>query len=87
MVRRIVETNDVCGLESLLGEVVELFCCRYIYRGTLVGVNDYHVELGDDSGIVYETGPLTEPSKDFQRLPNINVTRGSIESFVKYPAA
>lgn len=81
--KRIVECEDG-GLEGLLGKTVIVFACRYIYRGTLVGVNDFNIELGDDSGIVYETGPLDGPSKDFQAFPNVSVAKAAIESFKEY---
>ena len=70
------------GLESLLGQIVTLFCGIYIYTGKLVGVNDSCVKLGD-AKIVYETGELTTKTwKDAQSLPgDWYVQRQSIESF------
>ena len=70
------------GLESLLGEVVTLFCGVYIYSGKLVGVNETSVKL-EDAGIVYETGPFTDKDwADRQALPDCwYVTTQSIESF------
>jgi len=71
------------GLESLMGERVTLFCCRYIYTGKLVGVNTECILL-EDGGIVYETGELTTKEwKDYQKLPNqFYVQKNSIESFM-----
>lgn len=84
--KRIIEITDTAGLEALLGEHVALFCLNYIYSGTLVGVNDDHVEL-DAAHIVYETGELTTAGfKDAQPLPSgWRVARGAIESYGKWP--
>ena len=80
--KKIVEEISGEGLEKLLGERVTLFCCRYIYTGKLIGVNDDCVLLSD-CGIVYETGELTDNNwKDYQKLPNDwYVSKQSIESF------
>ncbi len=56
--KRLVETTDG-GFEECIGENVCLFCGIYIYAGTLVGVNNDHVELSP-AKIVYDTGSLTE---------------------------
>ena len=70
------------GLNCLIGKRVTLFCCRYIYTGELVGVNDDCVKLSD-CGIVFETGSFNDKSwKDYQKLPNdFYVAKQSIESF------
>ncbi len=80
--RKIVEEVSGEGLEKLLGERVTLFCCRYIYTGKLIGINETSVLLSN-AGIVYETGELTNDSwKDMQPLPNDwYVQIASIESF------
>ena len=80
--KKIVEEITGEGLEKLLGERITLFCCRYIYTGKLVGVNDTTVLLSN-AGIVYETGELTSESwKDMQPLPNDwYVSISAIESF------
>lgn len=57
--KKIIEVTDACGLDSLLGEIVTLFCLNYIYTGKLVGVSTTCVQLESPS-IVYETGPFTE---------------------------
>lgn len=80
--KKLVEEVSGEGLESLLGERVTLLCCRYIYTGKLVGVNDTCVLL-EDCGIVYETGSFdSERWEDYQSLPNsIYVQTAAIESF------
>lgn len=79
--KKIVEETGE-GLEKLLGERVTLFCCRYIYTGKLIGVNDQSVLLSD-CGIVYETGALDSKDwNDYQKLPDDwYVAIQSIESF------
>ena len=78
----IVEMKDNEGLESLLGQVVTLFCLNYFYTGKLVGVNTTCVKL-ESASIVYETGELhTKSWKDAQALPNTwYVQTRCIESF------
>lgn len=80
--KKIIETVEGEGLESMLGERVTLFCMNYIYTGKLIGVNDTCVQLQDPS-IVYETGPFNDPKwKDAQALPqNLYVMTSAIESF------
>jgi hypothetical protein len=80
--KRIIETTDVSGLESLLGETVQVWCLNYIYRGRLSGVNDADIEL-TDAQVVYETGPLTGPPVDAQALPGGRwfVRMAAIESY------
>lgn len=81
--KKIIETTDACGLESLLGERVLLLCGNYFYAGKLTGVNDSFVELTEPS-IVYETGEWTAKEyKDVQRLHASiwYVQRDAIESF------
>ena len=79
----LVETKELEGLESLIGQVVTLFCINYFYTGKLVGVNETCVKL-EDPKIVYETGPFTESNwKDAQALPQKHwyVQKQAIESF------
>ena len=80
--KKLITEVETEGLEKLLGETVTLFCCRYIYTGTLTGVNDFCVLL-EKAKIVYETGELTTKEwSDAQPLPNDwYVARQSIESF------
>lgn len=81
--KRIVETTEASGLESLLGENVALWCECYIYAGKLVGVNDDCVVLAD-AKVVYETGPLADAGfEDAQPLPGDEwfVRIGKIESY------
>lgn len=70
-------------LASLMGKKVTLFCARYIYCGTLSGVNDNYVILVEPS-IVYETGAFDKKDwHDAQKLPKPewHVMRHAIESF------
>ncbi len=80
--KKLVEEVSGEGLESLMGEVVTLWCARYIYSGKLIGVNDTCVLL-TDAVIVYETGEMcSDEWKDAQKLPHdwyVNVS--AIESF------
>ena len=80
--KKIIETTESEGLESLLGERITLFCLNYIYTGKLVGVNDICVKL-EDAAIVYETGAFIDQSwKDAQALPNDwYVQTAAIESY------
>ena len=52
------------GLESLLGEHVQLWCLNYIYSGKLVGVNTNDVVL-TEAVVVYETGKMTDKQFKF----------------------
>lgn len=66
--KRIIETDEKGGLESLLSEKVLLMCANYFYSGKLVGVNSVFVQL-DDAAIVYETGKFSDKSyTDEQKL-------------------
>jgi len=71
------------GMLTLLNEKVSILCCRYIYTGKLVGVNDTCIELEDPS-IVYETGSWSNKEwLDVQTLPtkSLFIATASIESF------
>lgn len=71
------------GMMALLGQVITVFCVRYIYTGKLIGVNKSSILL-EDPKIVYETGSFsTKEWKDAQSLPNRNfyIATQSIESF------
>jgi len=79
----ITETKEAEGLESLLGEVVTIFCAVYIYTGKLIGVNSTCIKL-EDASIVYETGAFSDKAwKDAQKLPHKHfyIQTGAIESF------
>lgn len=81
--KKIIETDECDGLESLLGEHVTLWGTNYVYSGTLVGVDDQHAKL-TNAHVVYETGALNTPGlKDAQPLPGDCwfVRREAIESF------
>ena len=80
--KKLVEVEG-SGLESLLGKVITIFACRYIYTGVLIGVSDDCVELKHPS-IVYETGAFDKKDwADAQKLPKDTwfVARSAIESF------
>lgn len=78
----VVQEVEGEGLESFLGKTITLWCSRYIYTGTLSGVNATCVKL-TNAKIVYETGPLTSANwADAQALPHDwYVMIQSIESF------
>lgn len=80
--RRLIEEISGEGLDKLIGERITLFCCRYIYTGKLIGVNETCVLL-TDAGIVYDTGAFNNDKwVDHQELPNNwYVQMSSIESF------
>lgn len=80
--KKIIIEDTKEGLEKLLGKRITLFCCRYIYTGNLIGINDICVLLSD-CGIVYETGAFTDSNwKDCQKLPNDwYISLQSVESF------
>ena len=80
--KKLVQEVENEGLTKLMGERVTLFCCRYIYTGKLIGVNDDCVLL-TDAGIVYETGALDKRDwQDHQKLPHDwYIQKASIESF------
>ena len=80
--KTIITEDGKNSWESLLGKKVTLFCCRYIYTGKLIGIDEDSL-LIEDAGIVYETGELTSKDwEDMQKLPNNwYVTKASVESF------
>jgi hypothetical protein len=83
--KKIVEEISGEGFEKLLGEYVTLFCCRYIYHGKLIGVNETCVLL-DDAGFVFDTGALSDTKfTTEEKIPNKQwyVSISSIESFGK----
>ena len=81
--KKLITTDDAMHLEQLLGETVTLFCCRYIYSGKLISVDDFSARLSA-AGIVYDTGSLDSSASwsDRQPLPHDwNIALSSIESF------
>lgn len=52
--KKLVEVSGE-GLESLLGEKIQVWCNRYIYAGVLAGVNAQDILL-HDAVVVYQTG-------------------------------
>jgi len=79
--KEIVEVENE-GLVALLGKKVTIWCCRYIYAGTLAGVNTNDILL-EGASIVYETGELQKDGfNDAQKLPSQWYVRtDSIESY------
>lgn len=78
-----IESVEGEGLESLMGQVITIFCAVYIYTGKLVGVNTTCIKL-EDTYIVYETGAFNDKKwKDAQKLPSKYhyVQTSLIESF------
>jgi hypothetical protein len=66
--KKIIESTDAIGLESMMGEVVLLLCGNYFYTGKLVALDGTVVEL-EDASIVYETGEWSASSyKDVKKL-------------------
>lgn len=82
----VVETkND--GLESLLGQYVQLWCLNYIYSGKLVGVNQHDVVLVE-AVVVYETGKMTNKQFKFAEpvaSGELFVRTAAIESYTLAP--
>ena len=70
------------GLVSLMGQIITVFCARYIYTGLLAGVNDSCILL-ENPKIVYETGSFSSKDwKDAQDLPHsFYINTAAIESF------
>ena len=85
--KRIVESTEADGLESLLGENVQLWCLNYIYAGTLVGVNKHDVCL-KNAHVVFETGELNAKAfKDAQPISadELFIRTAAIESYCLAP--
>lgn len=75
------------GLESLLGEYVQLWCLNYIYSGKLVGVNTHDVCL-TEAVVVYETGKMTDKQFKFAEpiaADELFVRTSAIESYSLAP--
>ena len=80
--KKLIEEVSGEGLESLLGEYVEVLCYRYIYHGKLSGVNTDDI-LITDASIIFETGKYTDKEyADIQKLGrDVYVRTASIESY------
>lgn len=80
--KKIIEEISGEGLESLLGEYVEIMCYRYIYHGKLSGLNENDI-LITDASIVFETGPYDKKEyEDIQKLGrDVYVRVAAIESY------
>ena len=72
-------------LESFVGKEIVIYCCRYIYAGTVAEIDDFSLEL-TDCGIVYETGAHDALEwETFEKIKkNHNIALHSIESFGKF---
>jgi hypothetical protein len=83
--KKLIEETAESALESLMGERITLYCCRYIYTGKLIGVAEDCVQL-TDGGIVYDTGRADNAEwENYEKMPNDwYVARQSIESFGLY---
>jgi hypothetical protein len=82
--KKLVEVEN-SGFEASIGEVITLFCCRYIYTGKLTCVSATTLEL-TDAAIVYDTGAFDKKEwDDAQKLPHgvWNIERSSVESWGK----
>lgn len=82
----VVETEGD-GLQSLLGEFVQLWCLNYIYSGKLVGVNEHDVVLAE-AVVVYETGKLTDKQFKFAEpvaADELFIRTAAIESYSRAP--
>jgi len=76
-----IEDSDT-NLESYLGKEIVIYCCRYIYAGTLVSIDNFCLRL-KDCGIVYDTGSAeVDGWETFEKFKNDKcVALQSIESF------
>ena len=80
--KKLIEDNNE-GLLALIGETVIIYCCRYIYHGKLVGVNDTCIKLASPS-IIFETGGFDAPKYADQQdlcVQEWYIQTASIESF------
>jgi len=82
--KKLVEEVSGEGLESLIGDMVEVLCTRYIYHGKLSGVNDNDI-LITDASIIYNTGDHgAQKYDDIQPLKrDIYLRIASIEYYMK----
>jgi hypothetical protein len=83
--KQLVNQNDKTIIDAYLGEIITVFCCRYIYTGKLIKIDSLFITL-EDCKIVYETGDFAEKEwKDAQSLKTKewNISLGSIEGLGK----
>jgi hypothetical protein len=80
--KKLVEEVSGEGLESFLGERIQVWCLNYIYEGKLIGVNENDIKL-EDAGVVYQTGDLTvEGYEDRQKTVDpLYIRTAAIESY------
>lgn len=72
-------------LESYIGKKLVIYCCRYIYSGEVVTIDDFSIEL-TNGGIVYETGAHDKKEwETFEKIvKNHHITLQSIEAFGEF---
>jgi hypothetical protein len=83
--KHIIDNNDTNIIDTYLGEITTIFCCRYIYTGKVIKIDDKHLVL-EGCKIVYETGEFCDKNwKDAQSLETKEwvIALQSIESFGK----
>ena len=81
--KKVVKRVSRRSFREYIGTVITVYCANYIYTGKLVEIDPLYLVL-DNSGVVYETGPYSEPEwRDVQMIPKgrWNVMLNSIESF------
>ena len=81
--KKIVDQVEGEGLEKFLGEKILVMCANYFYTGTLKGINETCILLGDGVSIVYETGDWSAAEySDSQKIAaEWYVQFSAIESF------
>ena len=81
--KKVIETEENEGFESLLGDRILVMCANYFYSGMLVGVNDDFILLKDPS-IVYETGKWSESGYSNAEKLHVDFWRVRIEFIESY---
>jgi hypothetical protein len=72
-------------LESFVGKEIVIYCCRYIYAGKVVEIDDFSLEL-TDCGIVYVTGSHNDSEWEaYEKIKkNHHIALQSIESYGEF---
>jgi len=86
--KQIVE-NNISVLEGLLGDMVIVYCARFIYCGKLIAVDDQFLLL-DNAEIVYDTGDHSKDRKEWAAseptwVPQWRIAVSAIESLGRSP--
>jgi len=73
------------NLQSYLNKKIVIYCCRYIYTGTVISIDDFSLRL-KDGGIIYETGSHNADNwESFEAIKKDHcVALQSIESFGEF---